>query len=426
MPTCRRLLAFMVFVSISSIAHAGDWPQLRGRGGAATAADSKLPIHWSDSNVLWNTPIPGPGISSPAVSGDAVYITYSNADGTQRTLARYNAGTGAEEWKRTLPFHTHAKHKKNSFATGTPAIDGDRVVVLFADGEKFLVSCYSTKGDLLWQKDVGGFNADHGFGGSPIIEGGKVYFAKEQDVKPFDPKGPFAKMKAVGSSLYAFSLKTGEKVWQTDYRVSRATYSTPTIYRGPDGQTCLVCSHSFTGLAGYDLQTGKRLWKCDGFELRTVGMPIQSGTIVAATAGEGGGGKTFLAVDLASSPTGDAELQPVYTLNKEIPYCPTPIAVGDRFYFVTDIGTAGCVDAKSGKVIWSERLGSKHAASPVFANGAIFFLSEDGDVKAIKPGDHLEKLAAFHLNDHFLATPAVVDGRMYLRGEANLWCIGAK
>jgi outer membrane protein assembly factor BamB len=345
------------------------------------------------------------------VSGEAVYLTYANADGTERTLVRFKAQTGAEDWKRTLPFSTHKKHRKNTYATATPATDGERVAVLFADQQKFLVVVYSSKGDELWRKDVGGFNAEHGSGGSPIIEGGKVYFTKEQDG---------------ASSLYAFDLKTGEKAWQTDYSVKRATYSTPIIYRGPDGQTCLVCSHSLTGLAGYDLSTGKRLWKCDGFELRTVAMPVQTGTIVAATAGEGNSGKMLLAVDLASSPTGDAELQPLYTVQKGIPYCTTPVAVGSRLYFVTDTGIAGCLDAKTGNSLWAERLRGQFSASPVYAHGVVFFLSENGDVTAIKPGDKLERLANFHVDDRFLATPAVADGKMYLRGESNLWCIGAK
>jgi outer membrane protein assembly factor BamB len=410
MPTCRRFIALTVLL-FPAFANAGDWPQLRGPNGAAASDDAKLPVHWSDANILWKTPLPGPGISSAVVSGDGVYLTYSNADGTERTLARYSAKTGQEEWKQTLPFSSNKKHPKNSYATGTPATDGERVVALFADDRKFLVCCYSSDGKSLWQKDVGGFHAEHGFGSSPIIAGGKVIVVKEPDG---------------ASTLFAFDVKTGDKLWQTDYRVRRATYSTPIVYHGTGGETCLVCSHSLTGLAGYDLATGKRLWKCDGFELRTVGMPIQSGTIVAATAGEGGSGKTFLAVDLASSPTGNAELQPAYVLNKGIPYCPTPVAVGGRFYFVTDGGVAGCVDAKTGKSVWSERIGAKHAASPVFAYGAIFFVAESGAMTIIKPGDKLERVAEFSLPDHFLATPAVADGKMYLRGDEKLWCLGAQ
>ena len=319
MSSCRRLIALTVGLRVRpSMCQAGDWPQLRGPNGSATTEDAKLPIQWSDSNILWKTPLPGLGVSSAVVSGDAVYLTFANPDGTQRTLARYDAKTGKEVWRRTLSFSTHKKHSKNSYATATPATDGERVAVLFADQEKFLVVVYSSKGDELWRNDVGGFSGEHGAGGSPIIEAGKVYFAKEQDG---------------ASSLFAFDLKTGMKVWQTDYSVKVATYSTPIVYRGPDGQTCLVCSHSHTGLAGYDLATGKRLWKCDGFELRTVGMPVQAGTIVAATAGQGGSGKMLLAVDLSSSPTGDAELQPAYTLQRGIPYCTTPVAVGDRLLF---------------------------------------------------------------------------------------------
>jgi outer membrane protein assembly factor BamB len=411
MSFCRRLIALAVGFVSSAMCQAGDWPQLRGPNGSAATDDAKLPIQWSDSNILWKTPLPGLGVSSAVVSGDALYLTFANPDGTQRTLARYNAKTGKEVWRRTLSFSTHKKHDKNSYATATPATDGERVVVLFADQEKFLVVVYSSRSDELWRNDVGGFSGEHGAGGSPIIEAGKVFFAKEQDG---------------ASSLFAFDLTTGKKVWQTDYSVKVATYSTPIVYRGPDGQTCLVCSHSHTGLAGYDLATGKRLWKCDGFELRTVGMPVQAGTIVAATAGQGGSGKMLLAVDLSSAPTGDAELQPAYTLQRGIPYCTTPVAVGDRFYFVMDNGAAGCLDAKSGKTMWSDRLGSPHSASPVYAHGVLFFLSENGEVNVTKPGDKLERVANFKLGDRFLATPAVADGKMYLRGESNLWCIGAK
>lgn len=387
-----------------------DWPHLRAHGGLANG-ETKLPVKWSDENVLWKTPLKGLGVSSAIVSGDAVYLTFANADGTKRTLARFNVKTGGEEWTRTLDFQTHKLHKKNSFATATPATDGERVVTLFADKQSFVVECFDLDGKELWKQDVGGFHGEHGSGGSPIIEAGKVYFAKEQDG---------------ASAIYAFDLKTGDKVWQTDYSVDKATYSTPMIYRGADGAKQLVLSHSFQGLAGYDLATGKRLWKCDGFNNRTVGMPVQAGSIVISTAGEGSNGRTLLAVDLASQPTGDVELQPAYTITRGIPYCSTPIAVGERLYSVTDVGVAACFNAKTGEPIWSERLGGPHSASPVFANGAIFFVAENGDVNAIKPGDRLQRIAKFHLDDHFLATPAVANGKMYLRGEAHLWCVGAK
>jgi outer membrane protein assembly factor BamB len=411
MPSCRRSCAPAMALLLTASLHAGDWPQLRGPNGAAASTDGELPIRWSDSNILWKAPLPGLGVSSAVVSGDGLYLTYANADGTKRSLARHDPKTGKEVWKQTLSFATHKKHKKNSYATATPATDGERVVALFGDTDKFVAACYAADGKPLWQKDVGGFQGEHGAGGSPIIEAGKVYFAKEQDG---------------GSSLFCFDLKTGDKIWQTDYTVERATYSTPIVYRSPDGRSCLVCSHSYSGLAGYDLATGKRLWKCDGFEKRTVGMPVQAGSIVAATAGEGSNGRTFLAVDLSSFPTDAAALPPAYTVTRGIPYCPTPIAVNDRFYFVTDVGVAGCLDARTGKSLWSQRLGKPHSASPVFANGALFFVSEGGDVAAVMPGDKLEKLATFHLDDYFLATPAVANGRMYLRGEKHLWCIGAK
>lgn len=395
---------------IASTLLISDWPSLRGDG--ATAKDeTALPVKWSDANILWKTKLPGLGVSSASVAGDAIYLTYANADGTKRTLARYSAKTGAEEWKQTLDFQTHKLHKKNSFATATPATDGERVVTLFADKQRFVVVCFGSDGKELWTHDVGGFNGEHGAGGSPILLDGCVCFTKEQDG---------------ASSLFCYDMKSGDKKWQTDYVVDKATYSTPIVYRASDGKKQIVCSHSYQGLAGYDPATGKRLWKCDGFDRRTVGMPVQAGSVVAATCGEGSNGRMLLAVDLATTPSAEAELQPAFTVGKGIPYCTTPIAVGGRLYFVTDIGVAGCLDAKAGKSIWSDRLGGPHSASPVFANGAIFFISEKGEVIALRPSEKMERIAKFNLPDRFLATPAIANGRMYLRGEDNLWCIGAQ
>ena len=231
--------------------------------------------------------------------------------------------------------------------------------------------------------------------------GGRVYIPNDQD-------GP--------SSLLCLDGKTGKTIWNKSREPKLVAYSTPLLVPSAR-QIVLNSSH---GLTGFDLETGDEKWRCHVYEKRAVGSPTLAAGLVVASSGQGSAGHKMIAVD----PTSSDRVPATWTLSKEIPYCPTSLAVGDLLYYVTDIGLAKCLDAKTGKDVWGKRLVGKHSASLVLAGDALLALAEDGSATWLAPGKTAKELGKTKLDDFILSTPAVCDRRLYVRGEKFLWCIG--
>jgi outer membrane protein assembly factor BamB len=407
-------LAFVAFFLSQILVDGGDWPRFRGPNGTGIAADRDVPIKWTAENVLWKTPLPGVGHSSPIVCKGRIFLQSASADGGERALLCLDADKGDILWKTLSPGDRAKKHPLNSFASSTPATDGERVYAAFWDGRAIHLGAYQFKdGKPLWEKNLGAFKSQHGFGHSPMALDGKVILADDQD----------------GSArLLAFDAKTGEKVWETKRKSYRACYSTPFVHVQPNGDKELIVA-STAGITGYNPADGKAnwwyTWSFVGMPLRTVASPIVANGLVFANSGDGSGARSTIAVKLGGK--GDVTADNLAWQNRQnlpFPYVPCLLAHGDYLYSVHDNGRASCHVARTGEEVWQEELKGKFTASPILVDGKIYAVADNGSVYVFAAATEFKLLAKNSIGEAVSSTPAVADNRLFIRGEKHLFCIG--
>ena len=386
---------------------AEDWPQFRGPGGQGHSTDQNLPLEWNESRtIVWKTPVPGAGWSSPAVASGLVWVTTSmRQNGTSLRAIAFDAATGREV-VNTEVFKLNTANllnPKNSFASPTPIVEADRVYVHFgADGTAAL----TTAGAIVWKTRLF-YESQHGNGGSPVLYG---------DVVIVSCDGP--------SDAYIIALdkNTGKTRWKTARRMPwDQAYTTPLVIRvGERDQVVSIGAHH---TAAYDPGTGKEIWRVSylgGFS--NVPRPVFGhGMVFIAT---GFQQPRVLAVRVDG--TGDVTKTHVaWTLDRGAPHTPSPLLVGDELLVVSDIGIATCLDARTGEVRWRERLPGNYSASPIFADGRIYFQSEEGVTTVLAPGREFRKLGVNTLDGATLASIAVSGGSFFIRTDRFLYRIGS-
>lgn len=408
-----RSFALAVLTCALSVGASGvraeDWPQFRGPTGQGLSSETNLPLDWSETNhVIWKTPVPGTGWSSPAVSGDRVWLTAAtDKDGRSLRVLAYDRASGKEvvnvevfKMSGTPPII----NTKNTRASPTPVVDGERVFVHFgAEGTAAL----TTKGEIIWKTRFR-YDSQHGSGGSPAIYG---------DLLIMSCDGPF------DAFVVALDKATGKVKWKTNRRYPYdQAYSTPLIIRvGEKDQVVSVGAHR---AAAYDPANGKEIWRVSypgGFS--NVPRPVYGhGLVFIAT---GLNEPSMLAVRVDG--TGDVTKTHVaWSLTRSAPFTPSPLLVGDEIYTVNDGGIATCMDARTGTVHWRERVGGAHSASPVYADGRIYFQSEEGITFVIAASKTYQRLAASKLDGDTLASLAISDGSFYVRTNTHLYRIGER
>ncbi len=385
---------------------AEDWPQFRGPTGQGHSTERGLPLDWSESrNVIWKTPVPGTGWSSPVVAGGRVWLTTAVGD-SLRALA-FDRATGREAVNVEVfrADRSGALNPKNSRASPTPIVDGGRVYVHFgADGTAALTEA----GEIVWRTRLR-YESQHGGGGSPALHDGLL-------IVNCDGNGGDA-------FVVALDARTGKTRWKT-WRRSPAdqAYSTPLVIRTGDRDA--VVSVGAFRTAAYDPATGKELWRVsygDGFS--NVPRPVFGhGLVYIAT-----GFQQAALLAVRADGTGDVTKTHVaWTLQRGAPHTPSPLLVGDELYIVNDTGIASSVDARTGAMRWQHRLGGNHSASPVYADGRVYFLSEDGVATVIAPGPEFKLLSTNRLDGATLASMAISDGSIFIRTNSHLYRIGAQ
>jgi outer membrane protein assembly factor BamB len=409
----RFVFAPGIVLLACGLAGAGDWPRFRGPNGTGIAADKDVPIKWTAENVLWKTAIPGSGHSSPIVQGGRVFLQSSSKDGKERWLIALDAATGAIVWKTPTTGHDAKKHPLNTLASSTPATDGERVYAVFWDGEHIHLGAYDFKdGNPVWEKDLGSFTSQHGFGHSPMRVGNKVVLANDQD----------------GSShLLAFDARSGEKAWEVERKAFRTCYSTPFVRTKADGGEELIVS-STAGITAYNPTDGKAnwsyTWSFPRKPLRTVASAIAAGELIVANSGDGDGSRHLIAVKMGDK--GDVtETNLAWQKSRATPYVPCLLARGEHVYGVTDKGIASCYVARTGEEVWSERLtAGGFTASPVMVDGKVYAVANDGSVYVFEAAPQFKMLAKNTVGEPVSSTPAVADNHLFIRGNKHLFCIG--
>jgi outer membrane protein assembly factor BamB len=384
------------------------WPRFRGPNGAGISDLKGLPTQWTEQDYEWKVELPGVGHSSPVIWKDALFVATSEPTG-ERSIRCLDALTGKQRWAESTTLGKNSLHKKNSYASSTPAVDEERVYVTFGDDNHHLIQAFSHAGKRVWDYDLGPIDTQHGQGMSPIVYGEAVILCSDQ-------RGP--------SYVVALDRKSGKEIWKINREIREASYSTPLVYESPGHPPVLICEAGISGHTGLDLQTGKQLWSTGAVELRTCSSLMQAGKLVIGTCGQGGRGKFMWATDPWGNGTEGGKV--VYTRDKMLPYVPTPLYVNGRLFYWTDDGMVVCTNAETGEDIWFERVGKNYTGSPIAVDGKIYSISEDGQVGVVDASDTFKFHGFSPIGDDSYSTPAVANGRLYLRGFHTLACLKAK
>ncbi len=384
----------------------GDWPVWRGLKGDGIVTDPAVPTKWSATeNVAWKVAVPGVGHSSPIVSNGRVFLTSFDPETNERLLLGFDRKDGKLLWRRSVLTAAPEKmHKNNTPASSTPASDGGHVWVTFLDGERVAVACYDFTGKRVWLRTFDGFTSQHGFCGTPVLFENLVIVNGDSDGAAF---------------LAALDKKTGETKWKVNRPNRVRSFSVP-LFVTVKGKPQMVLAGS-KSVAGFDPTTGKQLWVADSATDKFVATVAFTEGLVFATGTSPN--NTLVALD----PTGTGNVTGTHTKwsdTKTAAYVPSPLAFGDRLFVLSDAGIATLLEAKTGKKLWSERLGSRlHHASPLLVNDLIYCLADDGTTYVLKAGDEFEVVAKNALSDGCCATPAVSNGQLFVRSATSLWCI---
>jgi outer membrane protein assembly factor BamB len=394
---------------LCGLAVAEDWAGWRGPRADGTVADSGYPLKWTATqNVRWKTPIPGTGHSSPVVSKGRVFVTSCIEPERKRMLYCVDRTNGNVLWERcVLVSELEKKHAQNSWASSTPAADGERVYVTFLDRPRVRVYCYDDAGNKLWERSPGEFHSQHGFCSPPVLHKDLVIVNGDQDAEAY---------------IVALDRKTGEERWRAD-RPNRTRSYCPPVVVEVAGKKQLVLTGSKC-VASYDPDTGKQLWIIDGPTEQFVSSMVLHDDVLLMTAGYPT--HWVMAID----PSGSGNVTNTHVLwskKNEGGYVPSPVAHGGKLFCVDDKGVATCWDVKTGKLDWKERLsGSGHHASAAVSDGRVYFTADDGVTFVVRAAGEFEVLAKNPLGEAVYASPAFSDGELFLRGAKHLFCLAAR
>jgi outer membrane protein assembly factor BamB len=400
------MLRVALLLAAASVASAGDWPQFRGPTGDGHYTGPKLPTAWGpDTNVAWKAPIPGKGWSSPIVSKGKVYLTTAVPKSGRLSLRAIcaDAGTGKTDWDVEVFRVDKAPnaHPKNSQASPTPVTDGERVYVHFGH---LGTAALELTGKVAWKVPGKYKRPVHGNGGSPILADGKLIFSCDALDK---------------HAVVALHAKDGSEAWEAPRQnqpVKPFSFCTPTAVEH-NGKT-LILSPGSDVLMALDAKTGQEIWRFrfDGYSV--IPKPVVGHGLVYFSTGFDR--PVLYAVKLGG--TGDVtKTHEAWTLKKGAPHTPSPLLVGDELYTVSDKGVMTCLDAKTGEVIWEDRLKGSYSASPLFADGKIYLTSEEGKGTVVEAGRKFKVLGEFDLGEKTLASFAAADGALFVRTETQLY-----
>jgi outer membrane protein assembly factor BamB len=410
----KRISVFAILlsgllVSLITTTKAEPWPGWRGPRADGTCIEKDVPTNWDPAGALWKVEIPGQGHASAIVWSNRVFTVTGLPATQERVLLCLDRASGKILWQQAVVQGPLEKlHKENSYASGTPATDGERVFVTFRVGDDIIVAAHDfANGKQLWQARVGTHVGEWGFNNEPVL-------FKDKVIVDGDSKGD--------SFLIALNRADGKVLWQVKRTHQGISYSAPMIREMAGRVQLIQCGDRC--VTSFDPNTGKQLWTVDGPSDEFVATPVYSeraGLVFASSSWP----KQIL---LAIRPGGSGDVTQTHVAwrdDKGAPYIPSFMDAGDFLLTVINSGTAFCYEAATGKVLWQEKLG-RHHASPVLVNGLAFFINDAGEINVIKPGAQFERVAKYELGEPCYASPAISDGQVFLRGFRHLFCIGGK
>jgi outer membrane protein assembly factor BamB len=412
----RLALLALPALLLAAPARGEDWPEFRGPTGAGLYS-GRLPNVWTEThNVTWKQAIPGSGWSSPVVADGHVYLTAavpvegeggSGKDQSLKALCLDAAG-GKVLWQQEVFRQDAAKappiHGKNSHASPTPLLSGGQLFVHF--GHQGTACLDAATGKVLWRNTSLRYQPVHGNGGSPILAGDALVFSVDGASERF---------------VVALDRGTGKVLWKTDRDTpvgKKFSFGTPLLIT-VNGQKEVISPGSNV-VGAYDPATGKEVWhvRYEGYSV--IPRPVYGHGLVFLSTGFDS------PVLLAIRPDGTGDVTDTHVawrMRKNAPLTPSPLLVGDELYTLSDGGVLSCLDARTGRVHYQQRLGGTYSASPLFADGKIYVQSEDGTGTVVKAGRQFEELAHNPLEERSLASFAAADGALFIRTAKHLYRI---
>lgn len=431
-----RILIGSILIVVASSLGASEWPQFRGPDGQGHSSAKNIPTTWSETeNIAWRTEIPGKGWSSPVIAGDQIWVTYAidSPLTDEQKAEKLKINTGNQPLQVVGKVSMHAvcidrqsgkllhdievlvhhdpqwTHALNSFASPTPVLNDGKLYCNFGSHGSACLDTQTLK--VVWtNNDLVVFH-ENGPGSSPVLWKDRlIVHCDGSDVQ----------------YIAALDAKTGKLAWKTprsgamhaDPQLKKA-YGTPLVME--IGGQAVVVSPAADWLYGYDPADGKELWKVayGGLGFSIVPRPVAGDGLVYMST-------TFMQAELLAVKVAPPTAQPeiVWRHKKGVPKMPSPLLVGNELYLVSDEGVISCLDAKTGDQLWSKRLGGNFCSSPLYVDGRIYVGNRDGATFVIQPGRKYELLATNQLDGTIMASPAALDGALFIRTEKALYRIG--
>jgi outer membrane protein assembly factor BamB len=422
------LISISILSAIAPIA-AENWPRFRGPTGQGISSEKNLPLAWSSSsNVVWKTEIPGAGWSSPIVWADRVFVTTATDHGTKCRVLSLDRKSGTVLWnKEVFEQIPRRKENKNSYATPTPCTDGQRVYAVFGDGS---VCALAFDGTLVWTNREVQHYSRHGLGASPLLHDGLLIMSYDGS-NPIGAAGVYPKVsdeERLGwqipwdkAQVLGFDAKTGQRVWTGKRGLSRIAHVSPNVLT--ENGRSLIISCAGDAIQAFDPKTGNRVWSVYSQGEGVTPSPVFGDGLIFTSSG-------FEKTTLRTVRTGGigevTQTHIAWEQKKGAPTQPSLLYVKPYLYAITDGGIATCYHGTSGDIVWQERVGGNYCASPVYADGKIYFLSEGGETTVIAAGPEFKILARNPLNEKCQASLAAAQGNFFLRTEKSLYCLGAR
>lgn len=432
-------MKYAAILLLAGVASAENWPSFRGADARGVAAAA--PVKWdvaAGENIAWKTEIPGLGHSSPVIWGDRVFVTTAVSSDKAAVFERVLKGarddrqdkskqefrliaidrkSGKIAWNalaaETVP--RVLRHPHNSYASSTAAVDGKRIVAFFGSEGLF---CYSLDGKLIWKKDLGVLDQgafdvpDYQWGSaaSPILWRDTVYL--QVDLHK-------------GSFLTAFDAKTGAELWRTA-RDSKPAWSTPTVIETA-GRAELV-ANGVEHICGYDPKTGKELWRLKGTSMISVPTPFAAHGLIYVFSGYYRNIRRSYAIRPGASGDITGSKEAIAWMTEDAPYLSTPVIAGDYLYALSTRGVLSAQNAKTGEALFQQRLGTGtgFSASMLVAGNVVYAVNESGEFYVFHAAPKYDEIAKIEMGETVMATPAIADGTLYVRGEKYLYSIRRK
>lgn len=390
---------------------ADNWPGWRGPSGNGVSGETNLPTRWSDTKgVVWKATVVGSGASSPAIWDERIFLT--SADGPRNAnlhVLCLSRDTGAELWHRqfwgTAPTLYH--EQKGSMATPSPVTDGADIYAFFATGDVFSLD---VDGNLNWHRSLaseyGPFENRFGASSSPLVYQDSV-------ILQCDHYG--------GSYLLAIDKSTGANRWKIDRSEYWLSWASPTLVPIDGGEHFELVVSGSHKLDGFNPASGEKLWTVQGMSRECIPSPVHGNGFIYAVSGPGG-------ASLAIRPGGRGDVTSTHVKwqnSRGAPFVPSAILVGEHYYLVHDEGVGSCLDAQTGKVHWQKRFSGRFTASPVAGDGKVYFTDEAGTTLVIAAEkDSFRQVAQNSVNEPVFSSPAISQGRFFVRTPEHLYCIG--